>query len=989
MGKAKTVVKNYPFVEGQREDADSKVLPDGYVTRVKNMRLRADARWGVRYDYDALGRRTPTVTAIRATDLMTHDGRLHATAATFSTDTCPADLYSLVDQDQFEWFGTDGDNDQVRLNTFRALRDLGRPPLQENSVTRLDCAAAGGLVCMVYQTGTNGVIHIFNPVTDATVARTTVSSYGRPRVVAVGTVFWITMLSNSLSNCQLLSFDPANDDQVQLEGLPITPGGTINCYDIAPRLAGDGLILGMNTTAPATSIRLINSSGTVTTTFAGVAASLTHISLCESATRVNVLAVAAADSKGDLYSYTTAGALSTGPTETWGGVVVIRQPGIVLDTSGELLLLAELTATPERNTISGQKKSPTTHATSTTATWLDASLGTKPFRSDELSLVEGFGGVQSDSPGLTNFLGNAVQLIGACKDHFAAVKTETDHLPSVGFDSSTGLYYWPNLTDDGDGRAQPVVTEFVYADSGRHQTAQIGGLLYIAGAQIYVHDGRLLFEAGFTDAPTIISATPGNGAGGLPTSTTLLVAATYEWRDTKGNFHTSRPSLVETVTMGASDDTITVVVSGAHSARRNTSSDVTSGGITVVLWRSVAGINQLRRAETAQLADFGDATSITMLLADATVRANAVIYTQAGRGILSAIEPHEAPLPAEYIWRLGDRLLTAGGPNRYQAQVSKRLFPGEPVTWSNGSGFFVRGPETAINGVAAIGNRGILCTAEKLYHFFGDGPDDDGANGYKDAIEIDGSIGLMGWASLLLTPLGLMFQGSDGQLWILPVNGEPPQSFRQVQDTMTAFPVVVAAVLSTDEQLASFFCSNAGGTDSRIVSFDLQAKTWIVDEFASATPITAAASYEGRIVYLSAGIAYQERSSHPPASFIEHGIITGDLKPFGGAGQGEFVSVPFLGEIRGDCNLQLRTSINGGTSWTTMTKVHELRTATDAVGSIIRRSWAPLTRKSDRMRLEFMAQTAGSATEGLVFNEFSLELLGATGARRRPAGERG
>lgn len=989
---ARTKIKEFPFIHGQREDADGKMLPDGYPVRVKNMRLRKDARWGVRYDYDALGRRSPDVVAVSHTDLVTFDGRLLATGIGVTGDTAAGDLYEFVNQPQFEWNGTDSDNGQVRAPTFSRLRDMGRPPLQSASVTRLDCAAGGGLVCLAYQSGSNTIVHVFDPVTDGTVLIATQSNLSKPRAIAVGSVFWIVGVSAAGTEIELYSYDPATDDALQIETDVSGVGAAITCYDARVNVAGNGFWVAVHRVTPTTQLIPVNSSGVAGTPITGPVTAFTHVGVCDTSTRVHLIAVRTATLIPELNSYTLAGALSTGPTTgLLFGFAAASQPGIAPDGdgTGRVNIVASTTSGTSHGRVVSNIVNATTHAIEFVQLWTGATLGTKPCDTSQATLTFGFGGVHADGAGFSNLLGSTAQTIGAYKDKFAAVQPNVDHIPAIAVDSLTGLFYWPNLTNDGDGRAQPVVTEFSYASAARKQTAELGGLLYIAGGHIYCFDGRMVFDAGFVDTPRIVSATPSNGAGALPSSTSLLIAATYEWRDSKGNFHTSRPSLVTTVTMGAADDTITVSVSGAHTMRRNTSSDLTAGAYRIVLWRSVSGINQLRRAEVSDAPAFGIDQSVTMLLSDTVVRANGVIYTQSARGILSAVEPHESPDPAEFICRFGKRLLTAGGPNRYRAQVSKELFPGEPVNWSGHVGFYIHGPDTAINGVAALGNRGLLFTATKIYQFSGDGPNDNGEGKYTDATEIDGSIGLTDWRSLVNTPLGVMFQGSDGQLWLLPTDGSPPVSFTQVQDTLIAFPTVTSATISTDEQLVSFTCNNSGGTDSRIVSFDLQAKTWIVDEFAVATPITAAVSYQGRLVYLSAGIAYRERSTHPPAAFIPHGITTGDLKIAGGVGWKQFCADHLIGEIRGDVNLGLRISYDSGVNWTTLTTVHELRTASLPAGSIVRRSWAPLIRKCERARLDFQANTGGTATEGFVFNGHGVEYVPQQGPARLGSTKRG
>jgi len=962
------------------------------------MRLRADSRWGVRYDYDAL----PDNTASSADfeDLISFDGRLLARGFLPSVGgvvtTAATDIYEHVDGNLLTWVASNAGLGEVRLPGNVQLRDMGRPALQDTGISlRMDVAAGGGLVCLVWETSTSSsAVHVFDPATDSTVLMGGVAG-PKPRVIAVGSVFWITCINAAGTAVLLSSFDPNADQILQFETDVSAAGAAIVAYDARVNVAGDGFWVALHRSTPSTQLIPVSSSGVAGTPITGPVTAFSHVSVCDTSARVHLVGVAALG-VASLYSYTLAGALSTGPTVIFNSNAFVRQPGIIADSVlgvDHVFIVGEVYDTPGRNMIYHEVRVASSHVLVAVGQWRDSSLGTKGFRSPTIAGLHGFGGAQTDmdpdvsGDAYTNFLGTDAQLIEASKDKFSALQPSFDHTPNTGYDASTGRSYWPNVANDGDGHAQPVATEFAFTVPARRQTAEIGGMLYLAGGQIYLYDGRTVFDAGFADTPTVLSAVASNGAGALPSSTSLLIAVTWEWRDARGNFHTSRPSPVTTVVMGAADDTITVIASGPHSSRKNESSDA-DGAVTVVVWRSIAGIAQLRRAATAPLSGFGETTTFVLLLDDAAVRAQGVIYTQAGRGILGAIEPHEAPLPAEFICRFGRRLLSAGGPNRYQAQVSKELFPGEPVNWSNSVGFFVQGPDSAINGVAALGNRGLLFTAQKIYQFSGDGPNDNGESKYTDASELDGSIGLMDWRSLVNMPLGVMFQGSDGQLWLLPTDGSPPVSFRQVQETMILFPVVTSACLATDEQLVSFTCNNTALTDAVIVSFDIQAKAWIVDDFATPTPIQAAVSHQGRMVYLSGGVAYRERSAHPPATFIPHGITTGDFKLAGMSGWKQFVSSQLLGEIRGDCDLRLRISYDSGVTWTNAF-THELRTATLPAGSIVRRSWGPAIQKCERMRLDFQANTAGTATEGLAFNSHSVEFVPATGTARLGAGKRG
>lgn len=986
MGKPKTFLDEHLFIDGQHEDADPKVLPDGLVTRARNMRVRADGRWACRHDYDAVATTTNQASALRATDLVSYDDRLFAIADSNVTTAIPStDLYELVNHSQFAWRSTDPDAFSVRLGLVTGLRDIGRPPAQGTQVTVIDCAAAQGLVCLVWETSGASFVHIFRADTDATILLVEVA-ITRPRVVSIGDTFFIGGISGTAIN--LFSFDKSTDEVLQVETPIFAAGAAIVHWDFNDNGLDTGAWAVALRTGPTTSVKQLDANGAVTLTFAGPAVGSRAVSIVQTATRVWLVVVRTAFT-GELYSYTLAGVLSLGPTSLFGAALLVAQPSIMdQTTTGAETVAVFGEVTGSLTTDVRYEARDITHTFINSATWPETTQATKTVAAPGAkNFIHLFGGKAIDGTGSSAYLGlMQQQFMAAYKDKFAAGIINDQHLPRIALDASTGLYYWPALVKDGDGRQVPVVTELKLCSTGRIQTAQLGGLLYLAGGVPQVFDGRLLAEAGFAETPFIYSAGPTVGAGTVPSNVSLLVAVTWEWRDAKGNFLTSRPSSVTTVPMGATGNQIVIVASVPHSLRKNISSDATASSITLVTWRSVAGINQLRRATTAQVTAFGVPQTVTLTDGDAVVRTGAVIYTQGGRGILSAVEPHESPVACEFIWTMGNRLLTAGGPNRYQAQVSKILFPGEPVEWSNATGFFVRGPETAINGVASLGAIGILCTAQKLYRFSGEGPNDNGENGYEDAVAIEGSVGLKTCFSLVSTPFGLMFQGTDLNLWLLPLDGSPPVPFLQVQDTMVAFPNVTAAVISVDEQVVSFYCMNAAGTDSRIVSLDIDHKAWIVDDFASATPIASAAPFQGRNLFLSAalGPVFQERDSQTPAAFIEHGFTTGDHKTAGGTGWFEHHGTEFIGEILGDVNLRLRFSYDSGQSWVNG-KTHLLRVATDPAGSIVRPSWAPLRSKVERFRLDFQAMTPGAASPGLVFNGYANELMGYKGAARKAA----
>lgn len=978
----RTIVKEFPFLEGEHAEVDAKILPDGYLTRAKNVRLRKDGRFGVRADFDAIGTDTLGAGAFRSDDLIGFNDGLLAIgdSAPVAGDTTPWDLARYTGTAQIDWSPTAQNLFGLAyLGTVTGIRTIGGERIQSSSITRYDCAAAGGLVCLAFQVTIGfAYVRILRATDGATLLETVADVH--PRVVAVGSAFYLFGFDAG-NAVTLAKFDPATDETWQ--SLGTLTGTGISVYDVCVDYAGTGLWVATNKTT-ATSLFPVTTAGVVGSAITGPAVVYDYVTVRETASRVHLLTVLAIGTC-QLRSYTTGGSLSTGPTT----IVATsdRQPGMSDATTGgveQVGIAVEQTAT--LNSVYFTTLDATTHGADIAKTWVNSFLGTKPLTGGAANNHHLFGGVMTDGSFFSNFLGDpGNQIFGAYQDKFAAAQPSVDHTPQLAYDASTGKCYWPHLTVDASGTSTPAVTEFSFATNVRRQTAQIGGQLYIGGGVIELYDGLFLVESGFFEKPRIVSATPSNGAGSLPSSTPLLLTATWEFEDALGRFHTSDLADVLTVTMGASDDTITAVATLPHGLRLNPTTALNQGLPQLVFWRSITGINQLRRCET----DYSGpqaSVSVSLLESDDTVRQNGIVYTQAARGALSGVVPHEGAPPADYLWKFGSRLLAA---NADQAQVSKELFPGEPICWSGAVGFLIPKISERITGVAALDQRGLLFTAEHIYQFAGDGPDDGGAGSYSEPSIVPGSTGLATWQSLVETPIGLFFQGSNGQLWVLPRDGSPPVWMGQpVRDTLAAFPVVTSATLVTEEQLVSFTCNDALGTDSRVVHYDLRAKTWIVDEFTSATPIASATSYQGRLAILSAGIAYTERTSLTPNAFLAHGLTTGRVD-LDGAGWRKFATVGFLGEYRGDCNLQIRISYDDGKTFPDSKTFPLLASAGFSVGDTVDREWSPLRRKAEHIKLDFQAVTAGSATEGLAFNKWWVAFLPERGTSRSPAAQRG
>lgn len=983
----KVVTVDVPITYGQREDVDKRVLPDGALTRVKNMRLRKDGRWGVRNDYTAASMLGVDGDDLVACDLANLDNRLMALGRTDATSvTAPTDLFEFVDQDQFAWRQSsyrDGVSN-TRLSAVTGVRDMGRYSFAAISVTKVDCAAAGGLVCLVNEnTSSTTRVHVFDPVNDSSIVLRSFTGTDA-RVVSVGSVFFILSVDSGGTKIQLSKYDPASDTDLVTLTDAFAMGDDIVTYDVVANFAGDGFWVAVHRDTPTITIESYSSAGAASgSPVTGPTVASDYISILETENRLRLAIVPSADSVPDLYTYDGA-TLETGPTQLVLGAATGKQVGLSLGTNNDDLdILVETTATGD---IAFHSDVAEDNTLGSTTTKRNLTLQTKP---RHVGSVEGralrlFGGQFVEPDGFyTPFIASLKsEQIHAAKDRFTGGAIAASHLPTLAYDSSTDLYYWPQLIVNEDGTQGVIVSEFSAGKVARRQMVSLGGQLYIAGGALQLFDTRVLIESGMVQAPVLSGLVLSAAAGSLPTSATFSVAVAEEWFDSQGNKHQSPVSNIETVTTDATQNQLALNVDPVHSSRDNISS---IPGIvkTIVVYRSEDGTTVLKRAATSTGGGWGVTTAFTLTGNDASIADKEVIYTQDGRAGIGSFLEHEAPQPGKYLTRMGKRLVQAGLPNPYLAQVSKNLSSSEPVNWSSDLAFFLTCPEK-ITGVASLDTVCFVFSRESVYAFTGDGPEDDGSNEFPGMVKLPSSTGLKDYRSILEVPDGVMFQGDDDKIYLASRGGGAPIWISPpVRDTLLAYPDITAATLARQEQLAVFSCQNDGGTDTRLISLDLRAKVWNVDEFASSTPVAALTNISGRLVRLTSGVVYFEDSTAVPSTFIAHGMTSGVIRPFKDNGWGRLYWFLWVLEFRGNCTVTGKISYDDGVTYTTV-KQFTLDTDDYSAGDLVRCQFWPERRKGDRFTLDLQVTSlASAATEGVVIHGLSYGVRGILGGSRQ------
>lgn len=961
-----------PFGVGVREDVDPRVMPDGALKRVENLRLEREGRLVLRRGYTTQALSTPSsggVTSFKPTDLAQYNGRLLAFGCSSALATpAPRDIYEFVNLAQFKWRPTDDDL-EPRLCSVTGVRTVGRGPLTTDSSATGDVAAGGGLTGTAWQTITisGTAVHIFDPATDTTVLNQNITGLTRPRLVAVGSVFFLVGIV--AATVALYRFDKSTDSAlVQLTDVFAT-GAAISYLDASLSEAGTGFIVAIARNAtPAITLKLCNSSGTVTTTITGPAVAVNRMAVAQQSARVHLVAQATSDDHADLYTYTTAGALENTTLDLAGGVAMNRQPGICI-TGTQSDLLIQLGDTAD---IYQVRMDPSTHGTFSDRTWRGVRASSKPAQTPQSEI---FAARRADALGKdSGFLGvagraqdAATEMVGAVPSRGLTGTVFQSHMPHIAKDASTGKFYWLEFVDDTFGLQVPIVYEFLVDDSGRRQTAVVDNALYIAAGTPQIFAGRQVVEAGYPLRPSV-SATPSNSTGTLTSNALYVVVATYEWYDEQGRFHTSEPSDVVEVTMGASDDTITCTVTGPLSLRCNATNQVYGGTVRVVVWRSLAAPDkQLLRDNTATITPgtFGASVTIILTQSDSSLEDEAILYTQGSSGARSGPNPFVSPSPCRYLYASGDKITSGGLPKDAQIQESRAAFPNEPITWAANLGGFASAPERILS-VLRLDERRLALTANGVFEYTGEGLDINGVGDLGNPRRLPSPGGLYGgadgWRSIVETAIGIFFQLAADSIFLIPRGGGAPVFIgAPVQSTLASFPVITSATYLKNEQLVCFTCNDAATpTDSVVLVYDLSSQQWFIDTDTSG--LLSSCEYQGRLVLLRSGntIEFQD-AALPPSSFITPLIETGTLYPFGRGGQGQIDEIQLYAEFIGACNVICSLSFDDGVTYDALT------TKAVSSASVLPIKWGPQKMRGDRVRLKWHTTDLSGSTAQLAW----------------------
>lgn len=301
-----------------------------------------------------------------------------------------------------------------------------------------------------------------------------------------------------------------------------------------------------------------------------------------------------------------------------------------------------------------------------------------------------------------------------------------------------------------------------------HQTVVLGRGLYLGGACLMHYDGRIWTEQGFHVGPELIIATPANGSGTMTSNTTYLYRAWYEWTDAQGEVHRGPVSIGTLVTMGASDDEVSLQLPTLRLTRKP--------NVRIMVARSLAALTgdteRLFRVTSLDPNDAADPANgyiendttvdfVTFVdrMPDATLRQQDEIYTDGG--ILSN-DP--APCGA-LIARAKSRLIVNDPSDGSLVRVSQIIEDGYGVELPPDIVIRCDPQGGDITALSVMDDRVIVFKRDAIFTFNGDGPlpnGDTATSGFSQPMRMVLDIGCTEPASVVEIPDGLMFKSAKG-----------------------------------------------------------------------------------------------------------------------------------------------------------------------------------------------------------------------------------
>jgi len=378
----------------------------------------------------------------------------------------------------------------------------------------------------------------------------------------------------------------------------------------------------------------------------------------------------------------------------------------------------------------------------------------------------------------------------------------------------------------------------------------LGNNAILAGASVLSYDGAAINEQNFHIYPPPPGVSIANGGGGTHLgSGSYGYVAVYEWIDNQGQIQRSFPSPVTSASSSGTDGVATLTLKNLRATNKSGSQVVIAIYRTAVngsvYYRLASSFNGLGAPINDPAAN---TTTYTDSAPDSLIIGNIQLYTTGGA------QGYFAPPASNSLTAFKNRAISLNSEEPYSFDYSNAALPNFPVQFVP---FFQQNIASAGGALVAVANmddkiilfKSGTVPGAAIWYMTGQGPAPSGAgNDFVDPQPIAVDAGLQDRASIVLTPVGLMFKSSKGIYLIdralqAAYIGAPVEGYN-------SYSVLSAQLIPSTTQVRFLLSS---GT---MLVYDYFYKKW-----ATFTPPAAISDciYQGKHTFVtSAGQVYQE-----------------------------------------------------------------------------------------------------------------------------------
>lgn len=428
------------------------------------------------------------------------------------------------------------------------------------------------------------------------------------------------------------------------------------------------------------------------------------------------------------------------------------------------------------------------------------------------------------------------------KDFLTTVNKETNSgLPANAIYTQTGINFaYFNINTEGQ------------------YSAEIAGALHLTGGQLWEYDGVKPVEHGFQVYPENTAFTTVTTGGNIKKQL-YYYSFVYEWTDNQGNLHRSAPSIPLKVDLtGAATDTST---NSLYVPTLRLTDKVGSNPVRIVGYRWSVGQQVYYQFTSLTAPTLNSVTvdyvTITDTLADSSILGNTLLYTTGG-----VVENIAAPA-STHATLFKNRLWLIDAEDQNLLWYSKLVIESTPVEMSDLFTVYVaptsgaQGSTGPAKALAPMDDKLIIFKQDAIYYLTGTGPDATGANNdFTDPVYITASVGCSNPKSIVLTPMGIMFQ-SDKGIWLLGRDLSTSYIGDAVEAYTDVSQVKSAQSIPATNQIRFVLDS------STTLVYDYYMKQW--GTFSNVNAISATL-YMGKQTYLNkSGQVFQEK----PGTYVD------------------------------------------------------------------------------------------------------------------------